>query len=129
MQQSFYLWKFTSSVLVAGFAHLETGSNRSRQTKDDAREIGQNDWPVALLFEKPISNPHRAVDERDRRLNPVSLMTGQISNDLRNIRDIHTNGQAGGNRTNDFHLAFPSLFLSLRHDIPLLLPESLRQGA
>ena len=91
MQQSFYLWKFTSSVLVAEFAHLETGSNRSRQTKDDAREIGKNDWPVALLFEKPISNPHRAVDERDRRLNPVSLMTGQISNDLRNIRDIHTN--------------------------------------
>ena len=61
------------------FTHLETSGNRSRQTKDDARRIGDYERPVAMLFEKSISDPHRAVDECDERLNPVSLMTGQKS--------------------------------------------------
>ncbi len=69
--------------------HLETSGNRSRQTKDDARRIGDYKRPVTMLFEKSVSNPHRAVDECDERLNPVSLMTGQISKDLRNIGNVH----------------------------------------
>ena len=126
MQQSFYLWKFTSSVLVAGFAHLETGSNRSRQTKDDARRIGDYERPVALLFEKPVSNPHRAVDECDERLNPVSLMTGQISKDLRDIGDIHTDGQTGGNHADDAHLFFLRLPpQSAQPSLPDALPQLL----
>ena len=96
--------KFTSFVLAAVFTHLETSGNRSRQTKDDARRIGDYERPVALLFEKPVSNPHRAVDECDERLNPVSLMTGQISKDLRDIGNVHTNGQTGGNHADDAHL-------------------------
>ena len=95
------------------FTHLETSGNRSRQTKDDTRRIGDYERPVALLFEKPVSNPHRAVDECDERLNPVSLMTGQISDDLRDIGNVHTDGQTGGNHADDAHLFFGSLFAKL----------------
>ena len=98
--------KFTSFVLAAVFTHLETSGNCSRQAKDDARRISDYKRPVAMLFEKTVSNPHRAVDECDERLNPVSLMTGQISKDLRNIGNVHTDGQTGGNHADDAHLIF-----------------------
>lgn len=79
------------------FAHLETGGNRRRQTEDDARRIGDDERPVTMLFEKPVSAPHRTVDECNGRLNPVSRVSGQISEDLRNIGNLHTDGQNGGN--------------------------------
>ena len=101
--------KFTSFVLAAVFTHLETSSNCSRQAKDDARRISDYKRPVAMLFEKTVSNPHRAVDECDERLNPVSLMTGQISKVLWNIGNVHTDGQTGGNHANNFHLVFSAL--------------------
>jgi hypothetical protein len=75
--------------------------NRSHQTKDDPWEIGKNNGPVALLFEKTVSNPHRAVNERDRRLNPIPRMPGQISDDLRDIGNVHTDGQTGGNHADN----------------------------
>lgn len=107
--------RFTSFVLIAAFAHLKTGGDCSHQTEDNAWEIGKNNRPVATLFEKTISNPHRAVDKCNERLNPVSLMSGQISNDLWNIGNVHTNGQTRGNHADDAHLVLCSLFAKMHN--------------
>ena len=99
-----------SQHLSIWIVRLEVGGKCSSQTEDDARKIGKNERPFALLPKKSIPHPHRTVDERDERLNPVSRMPGQIPHDLRYIRNVHTDGQTGSNRADDAHLILCSLF-------------------
>ena len=62
------------------------------EPEDDTRYVSDSDRPVALLLEKAIAHPQRAIDTSHKRLKWVARMSTQILLDHAEVKNIHQDG-------------------------------------
>ena len=74
----------------------------SSQTEDNTGSVSDYDGPVALrLLEQTVEDPEGTVNRCDEGLDPVPLLTIEVTLDRADIRDIHEDSGHRSDGTQD----------------------------